>query len=755
MGNMLFQRLPRSSTSGWRNKVHAVCKGLFILFLGVTAAIAGRGPTAALNTTTPYLIYYGNWDSNKLSFARDNFRLVILHPQSNIRSADIAALRRGPDNVPGTSDDVLVLAYLSAGEDDRAGAPFTGDGLGPRVDPRLSDSDSLTSVTNVLGAPSPGGTGYASYYLDNKSSPDGIPDRNPAFGSYYVNAGAPAWWNVLKNMTKATSGQSGMDEILSTNVGNGFNCDGLFLDTIDTAAPNDWGTPYEWTAPGMQALIQRIHSNYPGKLLMANRGLFFFNPNLKTYPYTIRPYIDMVMFESYYSDSSTNGVSPYFPDNKFDFAPKLNAEAGRLDGFNILALDYDHTPKPSWASVSQDYLECMGIQGWPLYRTNPSLDAAFNTNSAAWLATNLDTQPPIWDSTAAQGPTPPKPRVGVQEAVPGDRSATVYWDVARDQTVPVWYNIYYSTGEGLTNFATAARLSHVSTDIPSAYRLGTGPGHYPYSCTVTGLQNRLTYFFGVRAEDSSSPPHEDTNLVTIAVVPGTTSAGNYKIIRVDGSFSDWAGVPWAYQGISYTNPVNFIAVQFANDTNHLYGHVKLSSPYSLFSDYYTHLFLDADFNTQTGFPVTGAWFGSELMIETGAGYDQRNGTFNAGSVSNLGWASAPAGMATEFEFQVSLAAQYSDGTKVFGPNAFRLLLQDNRGPESAIETGISYSLAAPQLGPLSIVRSGSNIIISWNGPGSLESAATLTTGSWIKLTNAPSPYVFQPGPGAQFFRLAP
>jgi hypothetical protein len=143
----------------------------------------------------------------------------------------------------------------------------------------------------------------------------GKPDEDADWGSYYVNAGAPAWWSVLKSMTKATSGQAGMDEILSTNVGNAFNCDGLFLDTIDTAAPNTWGTAYEWTAPGMQGLIQRIHTNYPGKLLMGNRGLFFYDPNLKTYPYNIRPFVDMVMFESYYSDSSASNVSPSFPDH--------------------------------------------------------------------------------------------------------------------------------------------------------------------------------------------------------------------------------------------------------------------------------------------------------------------------------------------------------------------------------------------------------------------------------------------------------
>src|SRR5207249_11028806 len=61
------------------------------------------------------------------------------------------------------------------------------------------------------------------------------------------------------------------------------------------------------------------------------------NPNYKHYAYTIRPYLHMVMFESYFTDSSNSGqITPSFPDNKYNWAPKLNAEAGRPDGFNVV-----------------------------------------------------------------------------------------------------------------------------------------------------------------------------------------------------------------------------------------------------------------------------------------------------------------------------------------------------------------------------------------------------------------------------------
>ncbi len=762
---MATLKTKRFSLSGFVTPVHSPVWGIqngnrafrfvaiCLSLLWANLALAGaNGPLPGLNTTTPYLIYYGNWSSSQVDYARTNYHLVILHPASNITSSQIAAIKRGKDNIAGTPDDVLVLAYLSLGEDDRAGAPFTGDGLGPRIDPRASETDPLSGITNAIGLPSSGGAGYASYYLNAVGDQTGIPDENASYGSYYVNAGAPAWWSVIKSMTMASDGQAGLDEILTTNVGKAYNCDGVFLDTIDTAAPDGWGTDYEWTAPGMQAVVQRIPTNYVGKLIMAHRGLFFYDPNLIQYPYTLRPYVDMVMFESYYSDSTTNPVSLSFPDNKYDFAPKINAEAGRPDGFTVLAVDYDHTPPQSAAIINQDYVECMGIQGWPLYRTNPSLDAALNTNSAPWLATNQDTQPPVWDSTAAQSPAPPPPRVGVQEVAVGDQSATVYWDVAHDQTGPVRYNVYYSSGAAM-NFQNAAKITHVAPTLPASYSHASGPGIYPYGYTTTGLTNGMTYFFAVRAEDSATPSHEDANVVTIAAVPGTAGAvGTYRTIVIDGTFSDWSGVPWAYQGTADTNPVNFASVQFANDTNYLYGHVVLFSPYAPFSDYYTHLFIDTDDDSQTGYQVTGALFGSEMMIESGLGYDQRNGGFNAGNISGLDWAIAPRAAATEFEFRVSLASLYPNGTRVFGTNSMRLLMQDDRGPELAVETGIPYVLA-PQPGHLSISESGGQVTITWTGAGALQVSSSLDAGSWTNMPNAVSPYTIQPGVTQQFFRL--
>lgn len=663
------------------------------LLLGA-GAFGQRGPVPGFNGTTPYLVYYGTWDAARIDFARTHYQMVVLHPQSRITAAQVAALKRGPDDVAGTADDVLVLAYISLGEDARPGAPLVGDGRGPRVDPRTSDSEPLSSITNALGLPSPGGTGYASYYLDTKANPDGIPDRNSIYGGCYVNGGDPAWWTELKTMVRASGGWSGLDEILTPTYGAGLNCDGLFLDTVDVCAPNSFGgTTYEWTTPGMQGLVRQISTNCPSKLLMANRGLFFYNPNLKHYAYTIRPYVNMVMFESYFTDSNNSSqITPSFADNKYDYAPKLNAEAGRPDGFTVVALGYDHTPPlPQWV-IDQDYVESMGIQGWPLYRTNPQLDTPFSTNAVAWSAAHLDTAPPEWDSTAASSGVAPAPRIGAQEVVPGTNSVIVRWDVARDQTGPVRYNLYY-TAEPTLNFNTATKLPAVIPSLPTAYLSGAGAGRYPYEYTVTNLTPGLTYLFAVRAEDSATPSHEDTNTVVLAAVVGAASGmGTFRHVAVDGDFSDWAGVPVLATNAVVASPVSFATLAAANDDDYLYLRFTLHAPAVPFADYNTHVFIDTDATASTGYPPTGTAIGSELVVESGQGYDERGGVFAGAKIGVLGWALAPAGTGTNFEARIWRLARYADGSPVFNRPSIRLVLQDNRGSVLTPQ-GVAYSFA--------------------------------------------------------------
>jgi hypothetical protein len=144
-------------------------------------------------------------------------QLVIVHPmlENNLTRSLIQQIQNGADpNDP--ADDIMVLAYVTAGmfqlclthasspravhagEDDRTigmtademlrDPRFVGDGTGPRVDPRgrTPRTSSLRDI-DPLGVPSPGGTGFASFYVDDNSvalgRPDGIPDINTIFGT--------------------------------------------------------------------------------------------------------------------------------------------------------------------------------------------------------------------------------------------------------------------------------------------------------------------------------------------------------------------------------------------------------------------------------------------------------------------------------------------------------------------------------------------------------------------------------------------
>ena len=168
-------------------------------------------PPATGNGHVSWMANYGLWSADAIAVAQQH-QLVVLHPHRQETSrALIAQIQQGVD-AGTTSDDVKVICYVSIGEDLRAGGltdaqlaqdpRFRGDGTGPRVDPRGPNADgkALAGI-DPRGAPSNGGAGYASYYLDDDTvdchgTGDGIPDRNANFGAHFVNAGDPNWFPV-------------------------------------------------------------------------------------------------------------------------------------------------------------------------------------------------------------------------------------------------------------------------------------------------------------------------------------------------------------------------------------------------------------------------------------------------------------------------------------------------------------------------------------------------------------------------------
>jgi hypothetical protein len=518
---------------------------------------------AAARRVEHHLINYGTWSAAAIATAQ-KYDLVIAHPVGGmlVRST-IAALQQGVA-AGDPRDDPLVICYVSVGEDLRTGslsnaqiradARFRGDGSGPRIDPRgvAGDGASLAGI-DPRGLPSNGGTGFASYYLDdndvhNNASHvgDGFPDRNAIFGALFVNAGDPGWFPVIDAMLIDSGDRvSGLREVLTPGYGRGLDCDGVFLDTIDTAAPNfftDASSPneskFEWTAPGFGNFIRHIQATYPDRVILQNRGLFFFDPRQRQYPFNARGAVDFLLFESFRLNSNpTDDIDPvFYPDNRYNYAPKLMAEANRPDGFRLLSLGYAEGPSNQMShltllgqstlgfdSLIEDIRVTEELQGFRHYLTDGAVTLV---NDFVFLHRNAgDTVAPVWTSTfndhavtPAQAPTP---RVGIQQAVGGGGRITVRWDVALDKN-RVSYVLYAQPTP--FNFSAAApfagsRRIPLTPTVPAAYLAGVGPQSFPYEATITDLPPGQPEFLVIHAVDGASPPNEEGNGVVLTATP--------------------------------------------------------------------------------------------------------------------------------------------------------------------------------------------------------------------------------------------
>lgn len=517
-----------------------------------------------------YAIYYGALDAATIQ-ALQPYPLVIVHPRNgNLTRSQIQSLQQGVDPAVST-DDVIVLCYISIGEDSRtynlsnaqmlADPRFVGDGTGPSIDPRGTGPSTRSLVgINPLGTPTNGG--FASWYLNdnatyNASAPVAVPDQNPNFLSRYVNAGDPKWYDVVNNELADAAVPSGyppnppgLKEMLTTTYGRGLGCDGVFFDTIDTAAPNFYAptiSSFEWTAKGFSDFIKHTRQDYPDKVILQNRGVFYFDPRRSHYEVSARGDIDLFLFESYRlnSDPSQTFHTYYFPDNKYNYAPKLMAEANRADGFRVLSLGYADgwggTPKPgieiatltggSTVGLSElmtDIQEALAV-GFRHFLTNADI-----TSVNSFVKTNanlIDTTPPQWSSiyNANYGAWPAPataqtPRVGIQSAIVSGGNLTIAWDVALDMN-KVGYALYYQTTPfdfvADPNLRTAKRIvltPGVGTGYAQVWNSANPNAAlqnvFPYEQTLTGLPSGATYYLVIRAFDSKG--NEEKNLVWLS-----------------------------------------------------------------------------------------------------------------------------------------------------------------------------------------------------------------------------------------------
>ena len=263
----------------------------------------------------------------------------------------------------------------------------------------------------------------------------------------------------------------------------------------------------------------------------------------------------------------------------------------------------------------------------------------------------------------------------------------------------------------------------------------------------------------------------------VGAVAQTAVPGTFKHITVDGSFADWAGVPLAYtapQGPA--NAIQYENVYIANDQTNLFIRFTLySARANAFANPYDNIFIDADGNVGTGYPVGG--IGSEMLIQGGSGYQEKNGTFNDGTgINNLGWSIAGSADSMDFELSISLGATYaSDGTPVFTSSTVAILLEGDDTTYAPVEFvvngGLVYALASAPTAPatnLSLVAlsdsawqvnaSGTDLSTNWLDQAYDDSGAGWTTGDGLfGYTTSAGSYptiktVLSSGPTTYYFR---
>lgn len=515
---------------------------------------------------------------------------------------------------------------------------------------------------NALNSSGTGGKlGYplsiASFYVDQAWDPavtnyvtDGHPDLNGEFFSRFVVPNSD-WRYVINeqriggvasNPNLALRSVAGLKQIAGARVSdsdtartNDFGFDGFFLDTLDTASPYSVPRAYPWTVQEMTETVKFIHDTYTNKIVFANRGVFYFNPtlvngtfNIRPYDYSIRPYIHASLFESYLLDSSfSTNISPYFDDNKNNYAPKMIAEANRPDGFTIFCLDYQQNR--GTALYDRAIRETIVSNGWVEYL---SPDGAID-KVGTYVRLHppaADTAAPVWDSTGTSTSNDPADRIGLRSAVLGAHPGEVvlHWDVARDQTPPVRYDVLRATN------ATFTGAVSVYSNVP--FTVGDGWGQNP----VTAYANKYvltgvplgTNHFRVRARDALG--HAETNAVTLAVVLAINEVANPVAtgLVVDGTLTDWTGLRSfgtdANDAGGTNNPVDWISAWMAHDLSQFYLAFTNDGPVTI--DAAVNFYLDTDAIRATGFRGGSDNFplGADYLIQgvnlfryTGSGLD--------------------------------------------------------------------------------------------------------------------------------------
>jgi hypothetical protein len=617
------------------------------------------GPLPGYTADMDFFCYYGGFGVTEVLQAQ-YFDMFILEP-SQISSQQVADIRNGFDDISGTEDDVLVFAYISMGETYLHNE--TGDGSGPVY---FNGSDTIYQ-----------NAGYASYFLDDFDE-NAEPDMNDTWSSYYVNAGDPTWWAF---------NEARLDESLYDK-----QCDGLFMDTMGVPFPTSWGGSYEWTTQGMAEYVAYLRANYPDKYLFGNNPSIYMHPALPGYPFRdlVRNAMNAYMYESYYLtwdwDLEIGYVSPWFESARDTWAPLINAEAAKDDGYTPVALDYGTVDQENYETLLAQQIQYTEVDlGW------------LTAISSVWLNEirydtyhnhPVDNNSPTWNGLP-----------GILYFERSASSITLYWNAAQDQTMPISYSLYFDNVE--PDFSNSSAFQSV---VPSESEFFD----WEYTMVNTSLEG--DYFAVLRAADATSENYLDQNRRVVHISNQNTD------IVMDGLFNDWVNIDNidTQESIDDTpNPAcDFEDIWVSSDTESLYFSCSFRQQPDL-SQYYYHLFLNTDDSDVTGFHSGDAACGAEYMVENLSLF-RYTGIDNSW---NWEWVSSVVlyeGALENQRFEASIALadlnlSQSELSMIFNVNDNDIVGLDDYAPNNYSQASYSYALS-----PVSIDHSvfPTNMVVS-------------------------------------------
>lgn len=571
-------------------------------------ALAAGGPSSD-NAETQFMVYYGTDFSEPIMAALSESDVLVVHPGvDGLTPAVVAELQDR-----GVSE---VLCYLSLGEDAGRNPVHVGDGSGPTT----HDGASIVAEN----------AGVASFYVDSTYDGAGyvqdlVADTNGDHGSRYVFPNA-AWRDVLEHQRINGSDEyplrndAGLAQILGERASDddtdrtaNLGCDGIFMDTLGTAAPFLSTGDYAWAAEEMSHAIEEIRGNYPDAYLMANGAGYFFNPaaynatfDVRPYDYTIRPFIDAIAWESYRILRETGEVSPFFGGHANSYAPKIAAESMRDDGFAVFTIEYAEN---ATEQVVADTVTAVSEEnGWTSYFAEDETLLQIGRHIGD-LGLSVDTSPPTWDHS---GSSSAPDRVGIQrlELGEGFGELIVGWDVAKDQTGPITFDVEVSQA---ADMSSAILFEDVRTRVGEGWAQDPY-GSVAYEATVGGLSDG-EYYVRVRARDGLGQSEQNDVILSILVENEGVSNSAAGILA-DGDLEDWFDLeplgadPDDLPGYFDNSDATMIWMGDHDDT--LYIAIDVEGTYDW--GWRNLLLFDTDRDTSTGYHSTVS-LGADYLIK--------------------------------------------------------------------------------------------------------------------------------------------